>query len=97
MSKFIENPNLGPRARILKLTWEDPKPKHKEKKKIQFKPKKEKKITNNHDPRTKSQDYPGAQLKPVTEKLLQEIIGLIELTAELPTIITYEVVYLDEE
>jgi len=98
MSKFQGRGPIGPRARVAKLDWEDPKPKKRpKKKKVQSKPKKKKITTNKHDPRTKSSSYPNVNLKPVNERVLKELIHAMEITAEIPNIVVYEVEYLDDE
>ena len=64
---------------------------------MKSKPKKQKNNTSKHDPKTKSLSYPNTKLESINETSLRSIIKLLEIDAEIPKILTYEVEYLDDE
>jgi hypothetical protein len=82
---------LGPRARLLNLSWKSSRTKKKKKQKIQSKPKKMSTITSKHNPKDRSQEY------SITPSIMETMNIPNMNRLAVPEIITYDVRYLDEE
>jgi len=101
MAKVKGKGPLGPRAAVLGLEWNDPKPKKPKKEKVISKPKRTKKRINQHNPKAILQHYHKIHTEHPS---LEEILRIIEsyklvpdAMFDIPNIATYEVEYLDED